>query len=108
MAKIDITNMPVEIVSNQMYGGVSLKIGNIPAIISEPDPRWLDMGIVSLFPTDLENGNWWKLVSVRVFNDDMPGFTDDPRLVEIAGMILHGRTSELEPGTIVRLDEGEE
>jgi hypothetical protein len=105
MSEMNVRNMPIEVVAVKWQDGhtwVNLNVGNIPATIIEPHPPCIEAGIVYLYSTDEEKGNWDELINVTKFDEIWNGFTDDPRLVKIAEMILGWRSAEkLQPGTII-------
>jgi hypothetical protein len=63
MDKINIRNMPVEIVYPN-YDSVEINIGDIPAMIIKPKPSPTKAGIVFLFSPDIEKGDWDELVKL--------------------------------------------
>jgi hypothetical protein len=104
MSEINVRNMPIEIISistEGIYEGVKINVGGIPAAIFDPNVFSTKEGIVYLFSTDRKNGNWSKLIKLTKGGKILKGFTDDPRLVKIAEMILADRITELQPGTII-------
>jgi hypothetical protein len=107
---INVRNMPIEIVSTSvsMFGHttVEVNIGNIPAMIFDPNPCVTADGMVFLFSSDRKKGNWSKLISLTNCGETLEGFTDDPRLVKLAEMVFQYKIKELQVGTIIPpLDE---
>jgi hypothetical protein len=101
MNKINVRNMPIEIVFSD-YRSVEINVGDIPATIIDPNPCVTAKGMVFLFSPDLKKGDWSKLIKLTWDGEIFEGFTDDPRLVKIAETLLGLRSAEeLQPGTII-------
>ncbi|MDR0693375.1 MAG: hypothetical protein LBF49_02265 [Puniceicoccales bacterium] len=101
MNKINVRNMPIEIISFNC-GCAKIKIGDIPTMIIDPNPCVTKEGMVFLLSIDEEKEEWEELIELTKGNLTLPGFTDDPRLVKIAERVLGWRfMEELQPGTII-------
>jgi hypothetical protein len=81
MNRINSKNETIEIISTEIYlavEAVKIKIGKIPAMAIEPKEVITADGMIFLFSTDEEKGEWEELINLARDGETLSGFIGDP------------------------------
>ncbi|MDR2720910.1 MAG: hypothetical protein LBB15_01310 [Puniceicoccales bacterium] len=91
----DISSLSIKVTNVDEYGNVTLKVGDIPAAICDPKPGFLAKNLVYLVSIDHKFPSWEDiLLEKEIIGRKYRGFSDDPRLVQIAKDVFDGKVSE--------------